>query len=139
MNYAALLLLHLLAVAAFISGLFLLALSLPGLNRALPLDDARQAELRRLRRWTLFVTSPALLLVWAAGLGMALEAGWFVMLWLKLKVALVVGLSALHGLLLGAARRIAAGRPARPGLLRAAPWLIAAASLIILVLVTAKP
>ena len=53
-------------------------------------------EIRRLRWWNLWITTPALLVVWIAGLHLALEAGWFASLWLQLKLACVAGLSLIH-------------------------------------------
>lgn len=51
------------------------------------------------------VTTPALLLTWIFGVALAISAGWFASLWLIIKLAFVVALSALHGMQSGRLRR----------------------------------
>ena len=105
-DYRAVLALHLVAVALFVSGLLVTALVLPTLAASAPGSPER----RRIRRWNLAVTTPALLLVWAAGLTLAAEGGWFAAGWLHAKIALVVVLSGLHGMQSARLRRL--DRPA---------------------------
>ena len=50
-----------------------------------------------------------MLVVWVLGLTLASRTGWFPAPWLGFKLALVVALSALHGLQSGTLRRLAAG------------------------------
>ena len=56
-------------------------------------ETFKQMEYRLLH----FIMSPAMLFVWVFGLYMAWEAPWYDELWLQLKFALVVVMSALHG------------------------------------------
>lgn len=51
------------------------------------------------------ITTPALLFTWIFGLLLGLSAGWFASGWLMVKLAFVVGLSALHGIQSGRLRR----------------------------------
>lgn len=94
--YAAVLAAHLLAVAAFLSGFFLTMAMLPGLSRGRGPGEGRAAELRRLRRLDLALTTPALAAAWAAGLTLATEGGWFGQRWLTAKIALAAALTGLH-------------------------------------------
>jgi len=48
-------------------------------------------------------------MVWALGIVLALQGGWFASLWLQAKLAFVVVLSAVHGVQSGALRRLAGG------------------------------
>ena len=80
----------------FAGGLFLAGLTLRGaLNGSQP-SPARSAELRRMRRWNLWGTTPALLIVWWAGATLASEGGWFHSPWLHVKLACVAGMSLIH-------------------------------------------
>jgi putative membrane protein len=49
------------------------------------------------RRLLRLIINPAMIVVWLLGLYMAWEAPWYDELWLQLKVALVLAMSALHG------------------------------------------
>jgi uncharacterized membrane protein len=62
-----------------------------------------------LRRWDHAVTTPAMILVWAFGLGLVLTGHWFDAPWLKAKLFLVIVLSAAHGIQSGRLRRVANG------------------------------
>lgn len=64
---------------------------------------------QRIRRWDQAVTTPAMLLVWAFGLALALDGGWLAYGWLQAKLVLVVLLSAVHGMQSGQLRRLSGG------------------------------
>ena len=96
-HYHGLLGLHILAAVTFVAGTFLLTVMLPSLAREQGSAPDQQSVLRRLRRWNRSVTMPALVLVWALGLSLATAGGWFAAPWLQIKVALVIVLSAIHG------------------------------------------
>ena len=105
--------LHVASALVFVGGvigvsIFLAAASAePATNRSLA---------QRVRSWDQTVTTPAMLLVWAFGLALALDGGWLSHGWLQAKLVLVVGLSAIHGMQSGRLRRLAGGAasPARP-------------------------
>jgi len=59
--------------------------------------------------WDSLLTTPAMLLVWAFGLALALWAHWFHSGWLPTKLIFVAALSALHGIQSGTLRRLAGG------------------------------
>jgi len=95
--------------------------------------------LNAIRRWDRSVTLPAMLVVWALGLVMAMQAGWFASPWLTIKLAIVGALTALHGLLSGTLRRLGASNDQPPATLRyAAPATILGVVMIAILVVT-KP
>ena len=89
-----------------------------------------------LRRWDRLVTTPAMLSVWAFGIGLACAGGWFTSGWLQAKLVLVVLLSAIHGLQSGQIRRLAAGLDVKP---RRPAALVVPAVVAIAVLAVVKP
>ena len=92
----------LLFVGGVLAGSLVLAANLSAPDRIAPLASA-------LRRWDRMVTIPAMLGVWAFGIGLAIWGGWFAYFWLQAKVVLVVVLSAVHGIQSGKIRRLSSG------------------------------
>ncbi|AIO38393.1 hypothetical protein DM40_3219 [Burkholderia cenocepacia] len=88
---------HLVAVVTFVGGLLLSSVAVRIANLAVH---------RAVRRWDRTVTAPALAIVWGAGVALALSGHWFGSAWLSVKLAIVVALSALHGILSGTLRRM---------------------------------
>lgn len=114
---------HLAAVVTFVGGLLLSSVAVRIANLAVH---------RAVRRWDRTVTAPALAIVWIAGiaLALALSGHWFGAAWLSVKLALVVALSVLHGVLAGTLRRME-----RDDLVVVpAPWLGHAAGVVIVVM-----
>ena len=90
--------------------------------------------------WDWKVTTPAMLLTWALGMTMAVQAGWFSSRWLMVKLVLVFGLSALHGVQSGTLRRMARGaNRSPPGFLRHSASAILMAIAAIAALAVVKP
>jgi putative membrane protein len=134
-------LLHVTADFVFVAGLLAAALLVAALSTH---DAAQLARERRLvatmRRLHRAVTTPALVIAWACGAWLALQAGWFHSGWLHAKLALVLALSALHGVLSGALRRASADAPAPPTRVwRAVPLLALAAIVAVAWLALLKP
>lgn len=109
--YTALKALHVAAALAFGGGVLADALALAA-TRALAPDAARVACSVAFR-WSRSVTTPAMLIVWTAGLAMGIEGGWFSEPWLQAKLVGVLILSGLHGAHSGALRRRAGGGASR--------------------------
>lgn len=133
--------LHLTAAVLFTSGL--LMMSLPVLLCRVVEGPAWPQERRLLLStlaWNRRVVAPSLLLLWGAGLALAHLQGVFGAGWLNAKLVLVLSLSALHGLLSGRLRRLAAGPGAPQGgpLRFVAPGVVATVFLIV-VLAVGKP
>ncbi len=125
--------LHVAAALAFVGGVLAVSLFLA----AVPAGEAAVAPIARgVRRWDQAVTTPAMLLVWALGLTLAMTGGWFADGWLQAKLVVVVILSGLHGIQSGRLRRLAGGDPVRS--LRTAPLVIGCA-VVIALLAVAKP
>ncbi|HDR9879564.1 CopD family protein [Burkholderia cenocepacia] len=98
MIYLVLKAVHLAAVVTFVGGLLLSSVAVRIANLAVH---------RAVRRWDRTVTAPALAIVWIAGIALALSGHWFGTAWLLVKLAVVVALSVLHGILAGTLRRMA--------------------------------
>ncbi|MFL6628798.1 MAG: CopD family protein [Vitreoscilla sp.] len=137
-RYDLVMLLHVTADIVFIAGLLAAALLLAALSTHDAGQLAREhrlvAAMRRLQR---MVTTPALVIAWACGVWLALQAGWFHSGWLHVKLALVLALSALHGVLSGALRRAGADVPARAW--RAVPLVAVGAIVAVAWLALLKP
>jgi putative membrane protein len=66
------------------------------------------------RRLLKAIINPAMIVAWVLGLYLAWDGGWFSSGWLHGKLALVLGLSAVHGLYARWVRDFAADRNTRP-------------------------
>lgn len=132
---------HIAAAMTWVGGMLTMSLAISVVSASS--QSRSPVELRiikAVRRWDSFVSSPAMLLTWALGLAMAVQAGWFTAPWLMLKLALVIVLSALHGMQSGTLRRLARVSDRRPpALLRySGPPTLAAVTAIAILAVT-KP
>jgi uncharacterized membrane protein len=131
--------LHVAAAITFVAGVLAsaLLLQLPPSGEAWSRD--RLSVVHGLRTWHNRVTTPAMLTVWALGLALALEGGWYGHRWLQAKLVLVLALSAVHGVHSGALRRLAGGSPLLPRGLRPGGLLIVGLAAAIAVLAVTKP
>lgn len=125
--------LHLAAIAVWIGGMLANALAL----LAVP-GGAPPPALTVMRRWNARVTTPAMLVTWAAGIAMAVWAGWWMWGWLWAKLVLVLGLTALHGVQSATFRRLAQGVPP-PRWLQLSALMIVGALPVIATLAVGKP
>lgn len=127
---------HVAAVVFLVGGMFAHDRMLAAVARV-PLHE-QAVPLALLLRLDRQVVTPALLLTWTLGLALALWAGWFPSTWLLAKLAVVVALSALHGVQSGRVRRSL--RDATPATAIAGSGVgIVLAMLTIAVLAIAKP
>ena len=132
MDYSTLLALHLIAVVIWVGGLLV--------NGAMLGGSPDQRTLASIRRLNMRLAMPAMLLVWALGITLAVKGGWFSAPWLHAKLLFVLILSALHGMQSGALRRMAADPTRKPSaFLRFSAYLTVLLVLIIVFLVTTKP
>jgi putative membrane protein len=74
-----------------------------------------QSELFKVmeRRLLRAIMTPAMIATWVFGLWLAWQGGWFRAGWLHTKLALVLGLSGLHGFMAASVRRFAEDRNTR--------------------------
>ena len=133
--------LHIAAMVAWIGGMLVLGLAFRFLSTASnkrSVDDGRFIAM--VVRWDRYVTTAAMLLVWGLGIAMAMQGGWFTSRWLMVKLVLVAGVSALHGVQSGRLRRLTwdAGRPV-PAVLRASGAVTLVLVTLVAGLVVLKP
>src|SRR4051812_41106762 len=108
MEYLWLKALHVATVVTWVGGTLAVAVTIADIRSTVAEQAVGQfAVLKAVQRWDRRVTTPAMLLVWTLGLTLAHQGGWFTDAWLMAKLAAVVLLSALHGVLSGALRRLA--------------------------------
>ena len=101
-------------------------------------DGGSTAAVRAMRGWDRRVTTPAMLLVWALGLTLAISGGWFKAGWLIAELGFVFALSALHGVQSAKLRRMAGGA-AEPSPSRLVAPMTIVAILVIALLAVLKP
>jgi protoporphyrinogen IX oxidase len=124
---------HVAAVIGWIGGMLVSSVFIAMLvtsSRPLAAGESRMIEM--VRAWDRKVTTPAMLLAWALGMTMAVQAGWFSARWLMVKLVFAFGLSTLHGVQSGVLRRMArsANRPPPVSLRYAAPAILVAIAAI---------
>jgi uncharacterized integral membrane protein (TIGR00701 family) len=142
MDYLWLKALHIVAVITWVGGLLVVAVAIAAVSDARDRHEiaSRASFLAHVHGWDRRITTPAMLLVWLLGLALAFSGQWFPQTWLAAKLAMVLLLSAAHGLLSGNLRRLALSQePGSPTSLRHAAAAIVGAVLIIVVLVVIKP
>ena len=132
---------HAAAVIGWIGGMLASSLVMAMLvTSSRPPAAAESRMIGMMRAWDGKVTTPAMLMAWALGMTMAVQAGWLSSRWLMIKLVLVFGLSSLHGMQSGMLRRLARGANCSPSVhLRYAAPAILAAIAAIAVLVVIKP
>jgi uncharacterized membrane protein len=125
--------LHVASALMFVGGVLAVSVFLTAASVAPP---AGNAMAQAVRRWDHLVTAPAMLLVWALGLTLAVGGDRFSEPWLQAKLVFVVLLSGVHGVQSGRLRRLAGGGGSPPQ--RTSP-LILASIVVIAVLAVVKP
>ncbi|CCD87653.1 putative membrane protein UPF0093; signal peptide [Bradyrhizobium sp. ORS 285] len=129
--------LHVAAVLCWSGGMLAAAVTIA--VHAAKEDAAGRGMIAAVSRWDRRVTTPAMLVVWGAGLALAMQGQWFGSLWLTIKLGLVAGLSALHGVLAGMLRRLVRSEAPVPRWFSHVPPLIVGSAAAIAVLVVVKP
>ncbi len=141
MAYLCLKAIHVAAVLCWIGGLLTAAVTIAAVSamRADPAAPGRTTVVEVVRSWERRVTLPAMLVAWGAGLVLAMQGQWFGAPWLTFKLALVLALSALYGVLSGTLRRLAGSDAPPLSWLQHAPLFIIGGVTAIVVLVIVKP
>ena len=127
---------HVTAVVFLVGGMLALDRMVAAVSRS-P-QDQQAGTLTALARFDHQVVTPALLLAWIFGITLAVWAEWFPSTWLTVKLAVVVAVSAFHGLQSGRLRRSARDGTLAEGMTGAGAGLVLA-MLIIAILAIAKP
>lgn len=94
---------HLAAMVVWLAGMVLAPILIVEVSKL----QERQAASNALRAWYHRVFSPAMILLWVAGVVIMTTGGWFNAPWMIAKLTLVLFLSGLHGALSGQMRRLA--------------------------------
>jgi putative membrane protein len=108
--YQWLLAFHIIAVIAWMAGMLYLPRLFVYHCEADP--GSRQSETFKVmeRRLLKAIINPAMILTWLLGLWLAYSGGWFASHWLHVKLALVLAMSGVHGILSKYVREFAADR-----------------------------
>lgn len=134
--------LHIIAGILWIGGMLAMALVSITFSKTAGMQDnaGKAALLDTVRRWNRCVTSPAMIVLWIAGIVMIVSHGQIPHAWLLIKILVVFFLSALHGLLSGDLRKRATGQPTKNyALLRNAAGIIVLCVIIIGILAIIRP
>ncbi|HYS48778.1 MAG TPA: protoporphyrinogen oxidase HemJ [Xanthobacteraceae bacterium] len=131
---------HLIAAIAWMAGMLYLPRLFVYHCAAEP--GSQQSETFKVmeRRLLKAIINPAMIATWVLGLWLAWSVGWWASGWFHAKLALVLALSALHGLFAKWARDFAADRNRRPA--RFYRWVNELPTILmigIVILVIAKP
>ena len=103
---------------------------------------SKQSETFKVMEWRLLkaIINPAMILTWVLGLWLAYQGGWFAAHWLHLKLALVLGMSGVHGILSKYVREFAADKRRKSArffrILNEVPTVL---MILIVILVVVKP
>lgn len=134
--------LHIIAGILWIGGMLSMALVSITFSKTAGMQEnaGKAALLDTVRQWNRCVTSPAMIVLWIAGIVMIVSHGQIPHAWLLIKILVVFFLSALHGLLSGDLRKRATGQPTKNyALLRNAAGIIALSVIIIGILAIIRP
>jgi putative membrane protein len=138
--YQWLLAFHIIAVIAWMAGMLYLPRLFVYHCEADP--GSRQSETFKVmeRRLLKAIINPAMILTWVLGLWLAWQGGWFAAHWLHLKLALVLGMTGVHGILSKYVREFAADRRRKSAkffrILNEVPTVLL---IVIVILVVVKP
>jgi protoporphyrinogen IX oxidase len=131
---------HVTFVIFWMAGLFLLPRFYVYHHATTPGSAEDRAWIEREGRVRSIILTPAMLIVWAIGLLLALHLGAFGQAWFSAKLALVIGLTGYQGWLGSYGRALAAGkRPMENRTLRIMNEVPGIAAAVIVTLVIVKP
>ena len=131
---------HIIFVIFWIAGLFLLPRYYVYHQESTPGSQEERRWIDRERKLRNIIITPAMILVWVLGLTLATVGHWWTSGWLMAKLAIVFGLSAYHGYMVGYGKKLARGeRPVSGKALRIMNEVPGIATAIIVILVVLKP
>jgi len=131
--------LHIIAAIVWIGGMLVMAV-VAGWSAAQADKTATAGLLNAVRSWSRKVTTPAMLLLWIAGIVMIIAHGQLPHAWLIMKAVVVLLLSGLHGFLSATLRRMAGGEAVKgAGVINKATALIIVAVAVIILLAVMRP
>jgi putative membrane protein len=131
---------HIIAVIAWMAGMLYLPRLFVYHCQAAP--GSKESETFKLMEWRLLklIINPAMIATWVFGLWLAWEGGWFRSGWLHGKLALVIGLSLLHGFFVRWVKNFATDRnPHSQKFYRLINEIPTVLLIVIVILVVVKP
>jgi putative membrane protein len=129
---------HVIFVIFWMAGLFMMPRFLVYWHPVSPDSAENTLWAERCARLKRIIINPGIIIVWILGLMLGAHLGWPFWLWLKL--LLVLGLSAFHGWMVGAAKKFAAGqRPYAEKTLRLVNEIPSLVTIGVVILVIVKP
>ena len=138
--YQWLLAFHIIAVIAWMAGMLYLPRLFVYHCEADP--GSRQSETFKVmeRRLLKAIINPAMILTWVLGIWLVWKGGWLLAPWLHAKLALVLGMTGVHGILTKYVREFAADKRRKPQkffrILNEVPTVLL---ILIVILVVVKP
>jgi protoporphyrinogen IX oxidase len=131
---------HVIFVIFWIAGLFMLPRFYVYHQEAAAGSDEEARWIERERKLRNIIITPAMILVWLLGRGLAYVTGAWTQGWFIAKLTLVTALSAYHGWMVGYGRKLAAGeRPVSGRALRLMNEVPGIFVVLIVVLVIVRP
>jgi putative membrane protein len=131
---------HLIFVIFWIAGLFMLPRYYVYHQESAAGSPEEARWIDREKKLRNIIITPAMVLVWVLGLTLAWITGAWSETWFHLKFAMVIGLSAYYGWLIGYGRKLARGQRAVSGkTLRIMNEVPGLATVLIVILVIVKP
>lgn len=131
---------HIIFVIFWIAGLFMLPRYYVYHQESAIGSAEEKLWIERERKLRTIIITPAMILVWLLGLTLAYITGAYAEGWFHAKLAMVIGLSAYHGWLVGYGKKLAKGeRPASGKTLRIMNEVPGIATAIIVILVIVRP
>ncbi|HEY0026437.1 MAG TPA: CopD family protein [Allosphingosinicella sp.] len=131
---------HVIFVVFWIAGMFMLPRYYIYHQESAPGSAEEGRWIDRERKLRNIIITPAMVLVWIFGLTLAWTSGAWSQGWFHAKFALVLGLSAYHGWLIGYGRKLARGERRVSGkALRIMNEIPGIATVVIVILVIVKP
>lgn len=131
--------LHIISVIAWMAGMLMLPRFYAYQTAAEPGGELDRKMIEAARRLRMFILTPGISLAWLFGIGVLWSSNWMqlTMGWMHAKLALVIGMSALHGYVVGEGKRLAQGERRRSEkfwrMMNEVPFLIAIAVVILAV------
>ena len=114
MLYLSLKALHIIAVISWMAGMLYLPRLFVYHASATPGSEQSETFKTMERRLLRFIMTPAMIVTWAAGIVLLIQGHWLASGWFHAKFALVLGMSAMHGLLSRWAAEFARDRNRHP-------------------------
>jgi protoporphyrinogen IX oxidase len=132
--------LHIIFVIFWMAGLFMLPRFLVYHQESESGSTEEKIWVEREARLLRIILNPAQIIVWIAGLSLALNMGAFAMPWFWAKFLIVVALSGYQGWMTSYARKLAAGQRSSSGkTLRLLNEVPSIAAILIIILVVVRP